>query len=46
LGWDGKSKQMKQPVPDGTYFYTCTVNERHFYGIKEIKLKGFVQLIK
>ncbi|HXD93341.1 MAG TPA: gliding motility-associated C-terminal domain-containing protein [Bacteroidia bacterium] len=46
LGWDGKSKQMKQPVPDGTYFYTCTVYERHFYGIKEIKLKGFVQLIK
>ncbi|HXU25887.1 MAG TPA: gliding motility-associated C-terminal domain-containing protein, partial [Bacteroidia bacterium] len=46
LGWDGKSKQMKQPVPDGVYFYTCTVNERHFYGIKEIKLKGFVQLIK
>lgn len=46
LGWDGKSKQMKQPVPDGVYFYTCTVNERHFYGIKEIKLKGFVQVIK
>ena len=46
LGWDGKSKQMKQPVPDGTYFYTCTVYERHFYGVKEIKLKGFVQLIK
>jgi gliding motility-associated-like protein len=46
LGWDGKSKQMKQPVPDGTYFYTCTVNEIHYYGIETIKLKGFVQLIK
>jgi gliding motility-associated-like protein len=46
LGWDGKSTQMKQLVPDGTYFYTCTVYERHFYGVKEIKLKGFVQLIK
>jgi gliding motility-associated-like protein len=46
LGWDGKSKQMKQQVTDGVYFYTCTVNERHFYGIKEIKLKGFVQVIK
>jgi gliding motility-associated-like protein len=46
LGWDGKSKQMKQPVSDGVYFYTCTVNERHYYGIKEIKLKGFVQVIK
>jgi len=46
LGWDGKSKQMKQLVPDGTYFYTCTVNEIHYYGIETIKLKGFVQLIK
>jgi gliding motility-associated-like protein len=46
LGWDGKSKQMNRPVPDGTYFYTCTVNEIHYYGIQEIKLKGFVQLIR
>jgi gliding motility-associated-like protein len=46
LGWDGKSKQMKQSVPDGVYFYTCTVNEIHYYGIKERKLKGFIQLIK
>ncbi len=46
LGWDGKSKQMKQTVPDGTYFYTCTVNEIHYYGIVSIKLKGFVQVLK
>ena len=46
LGWDGKSKQMKQPVSDGVYFYTCTVYEIHYYGIQEIKLKGFVQVIK
>ena len=46
LGWDGKSKQMKQPVPDGVYFYTCTVYEIHYYGIREIKLKGFVQVLK
>ena len=46
LGWDGKTKQMKQLAPDGVYFYTCTVNEIHYYGLKERKLKGFVQLIK
>jgi gliding motility-associated-like protein len=46
LGWDGKTKQMKQMASDGVYFYTCTVNEIHYYGIKERKLKGFVQLIK
>ncbi len=46
LGWDGKSKQMKQPVPDGVYFYTCTVYEIHYNGLRERKLKGFVQLIR
>ena len=46
LGWDGKSKQLNKPVPDGIYFYTCTVYEIHYYGIKETKLKGFVQLLK
>jgi gliding motility-associated-like protein len=46
LGWDGKTKQMKQMAPDGVYFYTCTVNEIHYYGMKERKLKGFVQLSK
>ncbi len=46
LGWDGKSKQMKQPVPDGVYFYTCTYYEIHYYGLKEYKLKGFVQILK
>ncbi len=45
LKWDGKSEQMKQPVSDGTYYYICTVNEIHFYGIKTRKLKGFVQVL-
>jgi len=45
LKWDGKSKQMKQPVSDGTYYYICTVNELHYYGIKTRKLKGFVQVL-
>ncbi|MBS1647297.1 MAG: gliding motility-associated C-terminal domain-containing protein [Bacteroidetes bacterium] len=46
LGWDGKTKQMKQPAPDGTYFYTCTYYEIHYYGLVEKKIKGFVQLIR
>ena len=45
LKWDGKSKQMKQPVSDGTYYYICIVHELHYYGIKERKLKGFVQIL-
>ncbi len=45
LKWDGKSKVMKQPVSDGTYYYICTVRQIHYYGIKERKLKGFVQVL-
>jgi len=45
LKWDGKSKQLKQPVTDGTYYYICVVNELHYYGIKTRKLKGFVQVL-
>jgi hypothetical protein len=45
LKWDGKSKQMKQPVTDGTYYYICKVFELHYYGIKERTLKGFVQVL-
>jgi len=45
LKWDGKSKQMKQPVSDGTYYYICKVHELHYYGIKERTLKGFVQVL-
>jgi len=45
LKWDGKSKQMKQPVSDGTYYYICKVNEIHYYGIKSRTLKGFVQVL-
>lgn len=45
LKWDGKSKQLKQPVTDGTYYYICKVNELHYYGIKSRKLKGFVQVL-
>ncbi len=42
--WDGKSKQLKKPVTDGTYYYTCDVNEMHYYGTVTRKLKGFIQV--
>jgi gliding motility-associated-like protein len=45
LNWDGKSKQMKQPVSDGTYYYVCKVHELHYYGIKDKDLKGFIQVL-
>lgn len=45
LKWDGKSKQMKVPVSDGTYYYICKVNEIHYYGIRSHTLKGFVQIL-
>jgi gliding motility-associated-like protein len=44
--WNGTSKDSKKPCADGTYFYTCVVNEIRVDGIKPRILKGFVQLIQ
>lgn len=45
IKWDGRSKDSKLTCPDGTYYYTCIVNEIRVSGIKPRTLKGFLQLI-
>lgn len=42
--WDGKVKQTGLRVSDGTYFYTCVVNEIRLKGIIPRKLKGYFQV--
>ncbi|GIV26568.1 MAG: hypothetical protein KatS3mg027_0382 [Bacteroidia bacterium] len=42
--WDGSVKQTGQRVSDGTYFYTCIVNEIRLKGIVPRKLKGYFQV--
>ena len=43
--WDGKNQETKVQCSDGTYFYTCVVNEIHVEGIEAREIKGFVELI-
>jgi gliding motility-associated-like protein len=42
--WDGTEMKQGKPSADGTYFYTCKVNERCLDGIKTRVLKGFITL--
>ncbi|MCX7728125.1 MAG: gliding motility-associated C-terminal domain-containing protein [Bacteroidia bacterium] len=42
--WDGTVKQTNQRCSDGTYFYTCIVNEIRLKGIVPKKLKGYFQV--
>lgn len=44
FNWDGKVIQTKMLCSEGTYFYTCTVNEMRVKPTKPRLLKGFVQV--
>ena len=45
INWDGRNMETKEFCPDGTYFYTCTVNQIRVSGIMPIQLKGFIQIV-
>lgn len=45
INWDGNHYLTKKQCSDGTYFYTCTVNQIRVSGIVPKELKGFIQLI-
>jgi gliding motility-associated-like protein len=44
FNWDGTVIQTKQLCSEGTYFYTCTVNEMRVKPRKPRLLKGYVQV--
>jgi hypothetical protein len=44
--WDGNEMENDKPCNDGTYFYTCTVNEVCLAGVQPRKLKGFITLMR
>jgi gliding motility-associated-like protein len=43
--WDGKNKMTKLLCTNGTYFYTCVVNEIRLDGIQSRTLRGWLQVI-
>lgn len=45
VDWDGTSMDSGEPVPDGTYYYLCTVNEIRLEGIVTIELRGAITVI-
>lgn len=44
FNWDGKVLQTKMLCSEGTYFYTCEVNEKRVKPRKPRLLKGFIQV--
>ena len=44
--WDGTEQDSEKPCVDGTYFYTCTVNEECLEGTNPRKIKGFITLLR
>lgn len=44
--WDGNEMENDNPCNDGTYFYTCTVNEVCLNGTQPRELKGFITLMR
>lgn len=44
INWDGKHMETGTLVPDGVYYYLCTVNTIRLTGIEPLVLKGFFHL--
>ena len=46
INWDGTDMRGGNPVPDGTYFYVCTVNEIRLVGIVAREIRGSFTIIR
>lgn len=44
--WKGLNQDNDKECPDGTYFYTCTVNQSCLEGTEKRVIKGFITLIR
>lgn len=44
INWNGLHKDSGVPVPDGVYYYICTVNTIRLIGIEPVYIKGFVHV--
>ncbi|MCQ2974643.1 MAG: gliding motility-associated C-terminal domain-containing protein [Bacteroidales bacterium] len=44
INWDGTDKNSGQIVPDGVYFYRCTVYEHRLSGLEERNLEGYITI--
>jgi gliding motility-associated-like protein len=44
VDWNGLHKETGTPVPDGVYYYLCTVNTIRLTGIEPVILTGFLHV--
>lgn len=42
INWDGTDQNSGSAVPDGVYYYQCTVYERRLSGLEYRELKGYI----
>ncbi|MCR5455209.1 MAG: gliding motility-associated C-terminal domain-containing protein [Bacteroidales bacterium] len=42
INWDGTDQNNGSAVPDGVYFYECTVYERRLTGLEYREIKGYI----
>lgn len=44
INWNGLHYESGVPVPDGVYYYLCTVNTIRLIGIEPVIIKGFIHI--
>ncbi|MCQ2250548.1 MAG: gliding motility-associated C-terminal domain-containing protein [Bacteroidales bacterium] len=44
LNWDGKDQKSGNQLPDGVYFYRCTVYEHRLTGLEEREIEGYITI--
>lgn len=45
INWNGTHKESNEPVPDGVYYYLCTVNYARLQGNTTEQLNGYVHIL-
>ncbi len=46
IGWNGSLLDSTEPVPDGVYYYACTVMMKRLEGTMPDVLKGYVHILR
>ena len=44
LNWDGTDIDTGKPLPDGVYYYRCTVYEYRLTGIEDREMDGYITI--
>ena len=45
IEWRGTYRETNEPLPDGVYYYVCTVLQQRLIGVEPVVLKGYVHIV-